>query len=139
MSRIDSLTQIRVRLTHVTAQVSPTSLERIRQAWAGVPMQYLGIQDAARKRRPSTQKGGAWAGCVFQISPSKIGKTVTQEKWDKARGIALSIAEKVLGDGPIQDSDHKLLEQQRGFLVHLTMTFTSLVPFLKGIHLTLDS
>jgi hypothetical protein len=38
MSRIDSLTQIRVRLTHVTTQVSPTSLERIRQAWAGVPV-----------------------------------------------------------------------------------------------------
>jgi hypothetical protein len=38
MSRIDSLTQIRVRLTYVTTQVSPTSLERIRQAWAGVPM-----------------------------------------------------------------------------------------------------
>jgi hypothetical protein len=42
MSRIDSLTQIRVRLTHVTTQVSPTSLERIRQAWAGVPMQSVG-------------------------------------------------------------------------------------------------
>jgi hypothetical protein len=40
MSRIDSLTQIRVRLTHVTTEVSPTSLERIRQAWAGVPMQH---------------------------------------------------------------------------------------------------
>jgi hypothetical protein len=39
MSHIDSLTQIRVRLTHATTQVSPTSLERIRQAWAGVPMQ----------------------------------------------------------------------------------------------------
>jgi hypothetical protein len=38
MSRVDSLTQIRVRLTHVTTQVSPASLERIRQAWAGVPM-----------------------------------------------------------------------------------------------------
>jgi hypothetical protein len=38
MSRIDSLTQIRVRLTHATTRVSPTSLERIRQAWAGVPM-----------------------------------------------------------------------------------------------------
>jgi hypothetical protein len=42
MSRIDSLTQIRVRLTHATTQVSPTSLERIRQAWAGVPM-YVSI------------------------------------------------------------------------------------------------
>jgi hypothetical protein len=35
--RIDSLTQMRVRLTHATTQVSPTSLERIQQAWAGVP------------------------------------------------------------------------------------------------------
>jgi hypothetical protein len=41
MSRIDSLTQIRVRLTHATTQVSPTSLERIRQAWAGVPMKII--------------------------------------------------------------------------------------------------
>jgi hypothetical protein len=29
---------MRVRLTHATTQVSPTSLERIQQAWAGVPM-----------------------------------------------------------------------------------------------------
>jgi hypothetical protein len=43
MSRIDSLTQIRVRLTHVTTQVSPTSLERIQQAWAGVPMQMVRV------------------------------------------------------------------------------------------------
>jgi hypothetical protein len=38
MNHIDSLTQMRVRLTHVATQVSPASLERIRQAWAGVPM-----------------------------------------------------------------------------------------------------
>jgi hypothetical protein len=38
ISRIDLLTQTRVRLTHATTQVSPTSPERIRQAWAGVPM-----------------------------------------------------------------------------------------------------
>jgi hypothetical protein len=38
--RVDSLTQMRVRLTHATTQVSPTSLERIQQAWAGVPMQF---------------------------------------------------------------------------------------------------
>jgi hypothetical protein len=38
VSPIDSLTQMRVRLTHATTQVSPASLERIQQAWAGVPM-----------------------------------------------------------------------------------------------------
>jgi hypothetical protein len=76
---------------------------------------------------------------VFQILPDKIAKTVTQEKWDKAKYIVQSIAAKVLGDGPLPDLDHKELERQRFFLVHLTMTFSSMVPFLKGIHLTLDS
>jgi hypothetical protein len=45
MSRVDSLTQIRVRLTHVATQVSPASLERIRQAWAGVPMGQVRLDD----------------------------------------------------------------------------------------------
>jgi hypothetical protein len=103
-------------------------------------LQYLGIQDAPRKRRPSIQKPGAWAGCVFQISPSKIAKTVTQEKWDKARAIVQAIANKVLVAAPEEvELNHKELESQRGFLVHLTMTFSSLAPFFKGIHLTLDS
>jgi hypothetical protein len=102
-------------------------------------LQYLGIQDAPRKRRPSNQNPGAWDGCVFKISPNKIGKTVTKEKWEKARAIVEAIVEKVLSDGPLPDLDHKELERQRGFLVHLPMAFSSLVPFLKGIHLTLDS
>jgi hypothetical protein len=72
---------------------------------------------------------------VFKISPDKIGETVTQEKWEKVK----AIAEKVLSEGPLPDFCHKELERQRGFLVHLSMTFSSLVPFLKGIHLTLDS
>lgn len=102
-------------------------------------LEYLGIQDAPRKRRPSTQKPGAWAGCVFKIFPDKIAMTVTQEKWDKTKTLVKSIAEKVLGGDPLPDLHHKELESQRGFLVHLTMTFSSMVPFLKGIHLTLDS
>lgn len=35
--------------------------------------------------------------------------------------------------------NHKELERKRGFLVHLAMTFETMVPFLKGLHLTLDS
>jgi len=34
---------------------------------------------------------------------------------------------------------HKTLEKQRGFLVYVARTYPSLVPYLKGIHLTLDS
>ena len=35
--------------------------------------------------------------------------------------------------------NHKDLERKREFLVHLSMTFSNLVPFLKGLHLTIDS
>ena len=40
-------------------------------------MQYLGIQDAARKRRVDE---GPWAGGVYSTSHSKISKSVTKEK-----------------------------------------------------------
>jgi hypothetical protein len=41
MSHFKSLTQMQVRLIRITIQVSPTGLERILQAWAGVPMQIV--------------------------------------------------------------------------------------------------
>ena len=103
-------------------------------------LQYLGIQDAPRKRRPSSQKPGAWAGAVFQIDPDKIIKTVTQEKWDKARRIiAELLAECVLAEDNRPTLHYKELESKVGFLMHLGMTFDSFVPFLKDIYLTLNS
>jgi hypothetical protein len=72
-------------------------------------LQHLGIQDAARKRRPSSQTGGAWAGTIFEIAMSVIFKTVSQEKWDKGKAIIL------LGcrvQGPSQSS--QLLSQDTG-------------------------
>ena len=35
--------------------------------------------------------------------------------------------------------DYKEMQQGRGFLVHVTLTYPTLVPFLKGVHLNLDS
>ena len=102
-------------------------------------LQYLGLQDAPRKRRPPSQVPGAWAGCVFRISEDKVAKTVSLEKWDKAKAIvgALFAAFANSGDRPFLD--YKDLEKQRGFLGHLCMTFKFLVPFMKGFHLTIDS
>ena len=45
-------------------------------------LQYLGIQDAPRKRRIDE---GPWAGTVYQTTPTKVVLTVTQEKWDKGK------------------------------------------------------
>jgi hypothetical protein len=61
-------------------------------AWAvsrivAARLQYLGIQDAARKRRPPTTSPGAWAGAVFRTSDKSVTCTVTQEKWQKAKDL----------------------------------------------------
>ena len=102
-------------------------------------LQYLGIQDAARKRRPSSQSGGAWAGTIFEITSESICKTVSQEKWDKGKRIILGLAESCNDPANPPSLGHKDLESKRGFLVHLAMTFTNIIPFLKGLHLTIDS
>ncbi len=97
---------------------------------------YLGIQDALRKRTIPSLMAGAWTGSIAQTSNGRMIVTCTEEKWKRARDYVLEIQATVRGDLPF---NHKVLEQQRGFLVYLARTFPSLVPYLKGIHLTLDS
>jgi hypothetical protein len=100
--------------------------------------QYLGIQDAPRKRRPPSQSPGAWAGAVFSTAKGKVTKSVTQEKWDKAKRMIEELTEEAGGNVDHKFS-YKRLEQIRGFLCHLAMTYETLTPFLKGLHLTLAS
>ena len=46
---------------------------------------YLGIQDAARKRRPPTMRPGAWAGSMVYVDPNNIGVYVDQKKGIRLR------------------------------------------------------
>jgi hypothetical protein len=97
---------------------------------------YLGIQDAARKRRKASQTPGAWAGAVVSTDGEGVYVSASQEKWDKAKGmIDATMAESKDADGWL---DRKLLERRRGFLLYVTRTYPSMVPYLKGFHLTLD-
>ena len=48
---------------------------------------YLGIQDAAQKRRPPTQHAGTWAGSMIRMNDTEIGMLVSQERWMKTRKI----------------------------------------------------
>jgi len=98
-------------------------------------LQYLGIQDAPRKRRIDN---GPWAGSIFLSSSNKIQKTVTSEKWIKARDYIIDLVEKTK-QNKNHKFDFKYLEKIRGFLCHLAMTYDLLFPFLKGFHLTLCS
>jgi hypothetical protein len=51
--------------------------------------QFLGVQDAPRKCRPSSQSPGSWIGIIFKIDEAGVTQMTTQEKWDKFRGIIL--------------------------------------------------
>jgi len=102
----------------------------------GTRLCYLGIQDALRKRTAPSQRAGAWTGSLAHSPPSAIIVSCTQEKWTHARTYLLEIQSVVRQGLPFL---HKDLEQKRGFLVYITRTYPAFTPFLKGIHLTLDS
>jgi hypothetical protein len=56
---------------------------------------YLGIQDAARKRRKASQTPGAWAGAVVSTGEDGVWVSVLQEKWDKAKALIKATLEEM--------------------------------------------
>jgi hypothetical protein len=48
-------------------------------------IQYLGIQEASRKRRTPTRLPGAWDGGVFRTTGTNVHASVCQDKWDKGK------------------------------------------------------
>ena len=67
-------------------------------AWAAArrtasTMNYLGIQDASRKRRDSSQTPGAWAGSVVLTRPDGVFVMVDAEKWTKAKRMLAEVSE----------------------------------------------
>jgi hypothetical protein len=105
-------------------------------------LNYLGQQDASRKRGFASHKPGAWAGAVVEADVNAgLYVTITQQKWDKVKSIIeryvilINSNENAAEDVMII---RKLLEQDVGFLVHVFMTFENLRPFLKGFYLTLN-
>jgi len=97
---------------------------------------FLGLQDAARKRREPSLTPGAWAGSFVNTSDGFVSVAISQERWDKAKGILFWIQEQLQAGGSIA---FKPLESHRGFLIYLARTDPAINPYLKGIHLTLDS
>ena len=109
-------------------------------------LQYLGIQDAPRKRRIDQ---GPWAGTVYGTTVDEVTVSVTIDKWNKGKAYIQELIDFTgwdpdmtkLNDISIPDVElnFKHLERVRGYLCHLAMTFPILFPYLKGFHLTLCS
>ena len=62
---------------------------------------------------------------------------ISQEKWDKAKGLLKDLEGCVL-EAP-QALDRKWLEHVRGFLNYICQTYMNLTPYLIGIHMSIDS
>lgn len=102
-------------------------------------LQFLGIQNAARKVRPPAQSNtGAWAGAIIETTKDKVTKTVSLAKLNKAKKIIADIIAE-LEESSDDSLDFKQLEKHRGYLIHVCTTYKQFVPFMKGIHQTLDS
>ncbi|KAL7571152.1 hypothetical protein ACA910_014754 [Epithemia clementina (nom. ined.)] len=97
---------------------------------------YYGLQDAARKRRPPSQMPGAWAGALIAAEAAGIYKVVSQERWQKLKGHIKNLCKEWAWQ---PSTDRKALECTRGFLVYITLTYGVMMPYLKGLHLTLES
>ena len=100
--------------------------------------QYFGVQGAPRKRRPPSREPGAWAGAVVLTGKGAVWVTASQEKWDKIKAIISHWSEEVVVENTLF-VDSKALERDRGFLVYVSRTYTSTVPYLKGFHHTLET
>ena len=95
------------------------------------------MQDAPHKRwSPLKTEAGAWTGALQKIFDSAIVALTSQQKWEKAQRIIRDLLNKVQAGERLS---HRTLLKERGFLVHLTMTYPILTPYLKGLHLTVDS
>ena len=102
-------------------------------------LQFLGIQDAARKKRPPSLDAQAWAGCITKTSSVEVEKTISQDKWDKGKDYMKLIKYSAGSEDSPKLINHKLLQRARGFYNHLGMTIDFLPPTLKGFHNAIDS
>ena len=98
---------------------------------------HFGCQDAARKRRLPLLSPGAWAGSVIESTSHGVYKRVSQARWDKTKDCLVRVAGWLNTDSGRMP--HKELERIRGFLVYVATTYEVMTPYLRGIHLTLDS
>jgi hypothetical protein len=101
-------------------------------------LQYLGLQDAPRKRKPPVRASGPWAGSVFTTTDTEVLQSVSQSKWDRTKALLTELI-LMLSSSPSNLLNYKRLEEIRGFLGHISMTYTMVTPYLKGLHLTLAS
>jgi len=119
-----------VRITGCTMEEAWKSAHRV-----GCILSWLVIQDAARKRRNASRTAGPWAGSVVYTTSSEVFVLVTQEKWDRGKKMIQEILNGLVKSVMVS---RRRLQQVRGYLNHIAMTYPILMTHLMGFHLTID-
>jgi hypothetical protein len=89
----------------------------------GSRLQYLGIQDAPRKRRPPSQTPDACAGGILSPANGRITKYFSVEKWKRGQIMIWWLEDEVNAcPNKIPWLNFKRLESTAGFLCHISMT-----------------
>jgi hypothetical protein len=116
---------------------APSELE----CWEGAHqvccrLTWFGIQDAPRKRRYLSQRPGAWVGLIIHTDQGCVTVLVSEAKWLKTKHWIKWMLESLTQSDMI---DFKELERCRGFLIYVSRTYKPFVPYLRGIHKTIDN
>jgi hypothetical protein len=118
------------RIIGATEQLANAGIRQITSR-----LQHMGNQDAARKRRPSSQRPGAWAGGIAYTDQGITRKMLSQAKWDRAKDFLEWLHLAISREEPI---GRKRFRSGKGFLVHISQTYDFVTPYLKGLHLSKD-
>jgi hypothetical protein len=106
---------------------------------AACRINYLGQQDAPRKRGQATQTPRAWAGSkCMAIEGEGLYVLSMEGKWKKAKDIIRKIYDLVSKEKQ-SSLDYKMLECDVGFLCHVSRTYPIIFPYLKGFYNTMNN
>ena len=103
--------------------------------WYGSGCTRRGVQDASRKRTSPSLTPGPWAGTVTHTEDGRICGMVSQEKWEKTQRLIKEMLDMI----PQDYYPLSRLLQIRGFLMYVAGTYPWINPYMKGLHLTIDS
>ena len=111
------------------------------EAWAAArkiasTLGHLGMQDAPRKRRDSSQTPGAWTGSVLRTNEGQVRLLIGEDKWRKTKELLAEV--RLLLENDPSSLPCKRLEQVRGYLVHVAQTYPMFSSYLIGLHMTID-
>ena len=77
---------------------------------------------------------GAWAGSVIYSTDDELLVLVTEEKWAKGKSQLQELKNIIKKD----NVSRKRLQEIRGFLNYIVMTYPLILSYLVGLHLTID-